>query len=305
MAFCSKCGAQLEDGNTVCPSCGNGKEKAAEQQSAKNNQSGDKNGIKNLIPFIGIAAAVIVVIIILVNVLGGGAKKPIKSLVKTMNNASYELEDYMDSTNRLFSDLVMDAFDLVGDIDKGIKKDLEKAIMDTLEDTYDELEDKYGKNIKITYEIEDEEEIDKEELEVLEEGFATISEVIEDEELSDADELMDMVEDLLGTNHMEDALDDIVTKKNVKKVAKFLKSVEKDFGKASVDAGYVITLDVEIGGKEADDKFKDLTLNVLKINGKWGIEPSSLLEFMDTVIGLDIEDVAEDVAYSILADMME
>lgn len=304
MAFCSKCGAQLENG--VCPSCGAGKEKtAAKRHTTDNKQSDGKKGIRNLIPVIGVAAAAIVVIVLLVSVLGGGARKPIKSLVKAMNKASYELEDYVGATNKLYSDLVFDALDLVGSIDKDIREDLDEAIADTFEDAYDDFVDYFGEDVKITYEIEDEEEIDEEELEAIEEALIELSEKIADEELSDADELMDKLEALMGMYGMEDALEDIVTKKNVKKVAKLLKSVEKSFGKAKVSEGYIITVDVEIEGEDNDEKLKDLTLTVLKINGKWGIEPSSLMSFIDDIIDLNVEDVAQDVAMSIMSDLVK
>ena len=132
MAFCSKCGAQLENG--VCPSCGAGKEKTVAQPAADNKQPEGKKGSNKLIPVIGVAAVVIVVIVLLVSVLGGGAKKPLKSLVKAMNNASCNFEDYVDATNKLYADIVYDAFDLVGDIDKDIKEDLDEAIVENLED---------------------------------------------------------------------------------------------------------------------------------------------------------------------------
>ena len=306
MAFCSKCGAQLEDNVTFCPACGAGKEKtAATQPAADNKQSDGKKGSNKLIPVIGVAVVAVVVIVLLVSVLGGGAKKPLKSLVKAMNSASCDFEDYVDATNMLYADIVYDAFDLVGDIDKDIKEDLDEAIVENLEDAYDEFVDYFGKDVKITYEIEDEEEIDKEDLEAIEEALIEVSEQIADEELSDADELMDKLEELLKMYRMEDALEDIATEKNVKKVAKLLKSVEKNFGKAKVSAGYVITVDVEIEGKENDEKLKDLTLTVLKINGKWGIEPSSLMNFIDNIIEFNVEDVAQDVAMSIVSDLMK
>ncbi len=306
MSFCSKCGTQMKDNASFCPSCGaavvNGK--AALKSTAGNGKQPRGKVSDKKIAIIACTLVVVVLVIFLLVKLFGGYKRPIRLLVKAMNDASCELEDYTDSTNKVFANLIDDALDLVDDIDDDIKDDLDDALEDTFEDAYDNLEYAYGKKIKITYEIEDEEKIGKEELKGFEDNLSEISKVIADEELSDADELMDMVEGVLNMYGMEDAFEDIVTKKNIKKVAKFLKSVEKEFGKVDVDAGYIITLDVEVKGRDGDEKFRDVTLMVLKVNGKWGIEPSSLLNFMDTVIGLDAEDVAEDILYSVVADMM-
>ncbi len=302
MAFCSKCGAQLENG--VCPSCGAEKEKAVSEVTGKKN-AGDAKSKWKIIA--GALIVLVVVIVIFLALFAGGPKKQLKSLVKTINKNSYEIEDYLDSVNKIYSDLVMDAFELVGDFDKDIKEDLDDAIADAFEDVYDSLEKKYGKNVKITYEIEETRKAEEDDLEAYEEALNEIAESIADEELSDADELMDNIEDLMDDYkyYIGDSLDDIVTKKNVKKIVKLMESIEKDFGKAKVTAGYIYTIDVRIEGKNDHDKLKDLDIIVLKIDGKWGIEITSLMRFVDDVIDFDAEKIAKKVVTSVVTDMIK
>jgi len=292
MAFCSKCGTQLGDNETVCPSCGTASGKAPktsnESKAPKTSKVTDviksKMSPQN-IGIIAVAVVAIIVIVLFAKLLSGGPKKPIKTAVKVMKSESCDLEDYLEPMDKLYSGLIEDAFDLVDDIDGDVKDELDDVISEMLEDVYKDLEKTYGKDIKITYDITDKEKVDKETLKEVEKNYKELAESIDKNGLSDADELWEQVDALVKSSGMEELLGDYITKKNIKKVAKFFKGVEKDFEDANVSKGYFFTMDVTIKGDDKKEEIKDIQLAVLKVNGKWGMDSSSYMRILDEIIG--------------------
>lgn len=155
--FCENCGAEMEDSEIVCKHCG--PQAPAEEPVVTDttvNKGANKNdNTKNIVVIAVVAAVVIALIVLLSSVLGGGYKKPVKNFFKGMEKADAEM--YMSAFPE-FMDY---------DYDK-----------DDMEDMLDMLEDEYGKNIKISYKIEEKEKIDKEDLEYVQEY---IEEVYEEE----------------------------------------------------------------------------------------------------------------------------
>lgn len=158
--FCRQCGAQLEDDAVKCEACGYElvKPEAAAQPEGENTQAPAANKLNNkMIGIIaGAAAALVVLIVVLVLVFsGGGYKKSIDTYIKALTTGDSDLiealapEEYWDymaeksvvSTNKVVS-----------------------AYAKTYDTYNDKLEDTFGKDLRITYKITDEDSLSKSQL---------------------------------------------------------------------------------------------------------------------------------------------
>ena len=154
--FCENCGAEMDDNQVVCPNCGNGaeaeavkaEEKVAEATQTTTSSAAKSDNVKKYAIIGGIAAAVVVLIAIIASILSGGWKKPINNYFKGMEKGN--LKTY----TKAFPDFYND------------KVDLDDDDMDKL---HDNLEDSYGKNIKIKYEVTKKENIKKDDLKKVQE----------------------------------------------------------------------------------------------------------------------------------------
>jgi RNA polymerase subunit RPABC4/transcription elongation factor Spt4 len=154
--FCENCGAEMDDNQVVCPNCGNGaeaeavkaEEKVAEATQTTTSSAAKSDNVKKYAIIGGIAAAVVILIAIIASILSGGWKKPINNYFKGMEKGN--LKTY----TKAFPDFYND------------KVDLDDDDMDKL---HDSLEDSYGKNIKIKYEVTKKENIKKDDLKKVQE----------------------------------------------------------------------------------------------------------------------------------------
>lgn len=181
--FCEFCGAQMEDNAAICPACNatpsdaNSTVNTAEVNNASATENVGNNSAntetveaavsstatasapnKNkIIPIVVAVFAALVFLSIVVSVLGGGYKKPLDNFCKGFNkeDAKYFLKTYPETYIEEYVD----------------EDDLEESLEDVLE----ELEDKYGKNIKLKYKILDKEKVDKDDLEEMEEYYEDLT----------------------------------------------------------------------------------------------------------------------------------
>lgn len=152
--FCENCGAEMEDNQVVCPSCGNGAEaeKATETATAteevKTNptSSNKSETIKKVGIIGGIVAAIVIIIAIIASIIGSGWKKPIKNYVAGMNKCD--------------SDKYLSAFP------DFLKM---KTTDSDLKDSKKNDEKEYGDNVKYSAKILKKEKISKDELKDVEE----------------------------------------------------------------------------------------------------------------------------------------
>lgn len=164
--YCGKCGSQMPDQAIVCGNCGERFESVPVSQPV--NQpvatgvgfgsfattqfndavAGAKNGNKASMKKLGIiGVAVLLVVVILFSLIGGiftgGPEKVIKNFFK-----NYE-KNKPNSVIALFPDFM--------------ENDVDGEVEDDMDNFFDYIEDEYDTTkVKITYEIEDEEEIDDE-----------------------------------------------------------------------------------------------------------------------------------------------
>ena len=159
MAFCSNCGKQIPDGsvcdcqyNNVYPS-----------PITQNNHNTVNKGF--VIMGAGLLA-IIVVVVIIVSSLGGGYKKPINDYVKAVNKCD---------TKKMLSAVLPDKKL------KEIKKETKDSIIDfdalldkmdeSLEESKEELEDDFGKNVKFSAKIIDKKKIKGDDLDEIKEDY--------------------------------------------------------------------------------------------------------------------------------------
>ena len=270
MHFCVNCGRQLRDGDT----CTCQQPKTADKnvwEQAKNTFDGRKvqKMFRKYWPFIAGGAAVIILVIVLCCTLGGSTyKTPVEGLVKTFINQETDL---VKIARRLLPDFVEgDVYRIYDKVkDSGDVEDMLDDLEDDLKSMYDYLEDYYGRGMTVACEITDKDELSKRELKSAQGAISDLySDYLEDV----IDEWEDMDDD-----EREDAADDAdLSVKDMDACVKALEKLGKKLEKVKVSKGYELTVTVSIEGKDEDDEYEDLALRVIKVNGDWMIDFTSL-----------------------------
>lgn len=188
--FCTTCGAQLDDNATFCTSCGATQGEQPKQDSAaasaadsvKNtiNDIKDKvdvgaikdsltmDNIKSLktepnkntiiaLSCIG-AVALIVIIIILCAVFSGGYKKPIDKMFKAFEDGDGK------ALMSIYPDVLIESDDFEDNIKDADYDSVKEYFEEQAEKFTDQLEEEYGKDLKISYKIEDKDELSNKKL---------------------------------------------------------------------------------------------------------------------------------------------
>jgi hypothetical protein len=145
---CPKCGSEQPEGTKFCGVCG--AEIPQTYQPEQTVSSGKKSALP-IAKIAGLAAGVIVLIIIISAISGGGYKRPIDLMFKSLQTgkASYMLK-------AVPKFVVEDTFGGYDDLD---------YIDDMFDELQDDLQDEFGKNAKISYKITDKDKLDKDDLE--------------------------------------------------------------------------------------------------------------------------------------------
>ncbi|MBQ3513704.1 MAG: hypothetical protein IJA32_07895 [Lachnospiraceae bacterium] len=294
MKFCTKCGKQLED-NEVC-SCTTQNvvndpfQQTTEQetfyQSSQTTFEGNNsqpvfntNAVnepvqgsskKTIIGLVAAAAVVVVLgILLVVSLAGGGYKKPVDKICKTINKQEKDIDKLVGAFLPDFADdAYSDFMKIMKDSDE--VADAYEEAEDSMEELYESLEDSFGDDVKVTYEIKKKEKMDKDDLE-------DIEETIHDFYDSYLDEIVDKIDDM-DSDDWEDMADDLdISESKAKKVGKVIKSFAKELEKAKVSSGYTLKVKIKIEGDE-DDASETFKFNVIKVNGDWMIDYFTLFE---------------------------
>ncbi|MBQ9765580.1 MAG: zinc-ribbon domain-containing protein [Lachnospiraceae bacterium] len=302
MAFCAKCGAQMEDNVAFCPACG--ASTATEETPNVQNEAVAPVANEQKKPFPtklvaiigGAAAALILLVVILVVALGGGYKKPVKTLLSAYKKGENNYEVYAKTMPKAMYKAYFDGLDLLFTLDDQYQKDFEKDSARYYEDEFDGLEEHYGK-YKLSFEVKDYDELKKSEIKEIVSYYEDYAEAVKD--YTDADDLMDLVDEAMEYDDFEDEYEDVLTEKNVKKIAKYFEGIYKEFKDVEISKAYIVEVDVEIEGED-DDWDYTYEIYVAKLNGSWGIVSDHVYDIAGSYAsGYWLESRLEDIMWDI------
>ena len=165
--FCEECGSPMEDNASFCENCGTAvpQEAAAPAGNVFTKFVDRLKSDKKFAIIVGGVAAALVLVIVLICVFSGGGSGYTKALdnyidvmikgnVKNLENlAPPQYWEYMEDENDMDMDDMMDSLE------------------ERLDDLKEYMEDEFGKNIKVTYEIRDEKELSEKKLEGIAEAL--------------------------------------------------------------------------------------------------------------------------------------
>ena len=191
--FCTLCGAELNDNASFCTSCGakqnpvnqaepnvnananNQSDVAAMTAAADNMKNAVVNGVSGAtekiksskhgpLIIVGVLVALVIILFVIVFCLifgGGNYETPVKNFVKVCEKGDGKA--YRDMI--MASDKEIKALEKVLELtDEG---DFDDYCQEQAEDIQESVQDKYGDNVKISYDIVDKEELDEDELKKL------------------------------------------------------------------------------------------------------------------------------------------
>lgn len=146
--FCSKCNSPMNDGDIKCGYCGAVANEAPAQAPAKKKQKVDLAKLmkdpkaKKFAPVAIVAAALVVVLLVVAIASGVGYKGVAKKYMKAMVKG--DADKYVNVISGKFFDEDFDEEDMA---------DYKENFVDSNKDGYDELEEEYGSNVKVKYNI--------------------------------------------------------------------------------------------------------------------------------------------------------
>ncbi len=306
--ICRNCGQEIPESSMFCSNCG----QAAEENSINinnqqyseqeyqqynneqyinqeyNQQYNNLTVINRIFQKINSTTLVLTIVIMLVILFlkscffGSDYKTPLDDMVKMINKRQTNIDKVADV---VIPEILSDSYDEIIDVLKSNKeykkdfktfytKDLPDAAEDLYDDFFDEMEDIYGKNPKISYEIKDKEKLDKEEKEAIAKIYSLFTKL--------SSGVIDCIEAL------EDCTE--LTEKDIKKLIKQVEALEKKLDKFKVSSGYLLNVKLTIKGKDKKDSEK-MDIVVIKVNGEWMIDYISSI--MINSENCDLDEVDE------------
>ncbi|MDE6148471.1 MAG: zinc ribbon domain-containing protein [Ruminococcus sp.] len=147
--FCTKCGAPLENNAAFCTNCG------ALVDTKNNSVNLHKKSTAILLG--GILAGIIIIVILISLIFGGGYKSAIDNYFEGLEDAN--AKKFMNAMPECQIEYLEKSFEDYDEYDS-----LKEYFEYLLEVALDEVEDEYGDDISISYEIKDKEELSDKEL---------------------------------------------------------------------------------------------------------------------------------------------
>lgn len=305
--FCQNCGQEIPDDSRFCDYCGQPQQVYDGQGTGEQQGYGpygeppvnyDTQGYGNqpvygtepkrnsgkMIGIIACLLAAVVIIVILRACFGGKPTTPLNNIQKIINKQETDITKIVDATTPGF---VSDAYKDMLKVLEG-NKEYKKTIKEILENSedqiddlwsysFDDLEDEYGKNVKISYKVKKKEKLTKDEKKSISEGYAAFADL--------SSGVTDCIENLGKCTELSD--------KEINKLVKIVEKLEKKLEKIKVTDGYLMTIDLKVKGKEDDDSEK-VDIVVIKVDGDWTIDYLSTYLINDSDYDLDEVDEAVD-----------
>ncbi|MBR3307728.1 MAG: zinc ribbon domain-containing protein [Lachnospiraceae bacterium] len=227
----------------------------------KKSGSGAKLGAMIGIAAGGVVAAVIV-IIILINVLGGGYKKPMNDIIKSLNGHKMDskyFSSYLEPNAVKFGNSVEGCFKK-----SDYYEDWKDDMADSYDDMYDSLEDTYGEHVRFSVKWKDKKKMSDRDIRDMNEDLEDMAEYYEKFEWDDDDAYEDF-QDYMGD--LKDGAD--LKDSDLDKIQKAAGEYVKSFDKLKVTAGVYADLEITIKGRKKDSTLKLRNAEFVKLNGKW------------------------------------
>lgn len=305
--FCQNCGQEIPDDSRFCDYCGQPQQVYDGQGTGEQQGYGpygeppvnyDTQGYGNqpvygtepkrnsgkMIGIIACLLAAVVIIVILRACFGGKPTTPLNNIQKIINKQETDITKIVDATTPGF---VSDAYKDMLKVLEGNKeykktvKEILKNSGDQIDDlwsySFDDLEDEYGKNVKISYKVKKKEKLTKDEKKSISEGYAAFADL--------SSGVTDCIENLDKCTELSD--------KEINKLVKIVENLEKKLEKIKVTDGYLMTVDLIAKGKDDDDSEK-VDIVVIKVDGDWTIDYLSTYLINDSDYDLDEVDEAVD-----------
>jgi len=235
---------------------------------------------------IGLAVIVILAVLFLKSCFFGSSyKTPLDDMLKIVNKKQTNIDKIADAVvPAMLSDTYEEVIDLLKsnkEYKKDFKKLYDKTLPEAIEDTYDEfydnMENIYGKNIKISYKIEDKEKLDKDERKAIASAYSSFAQL--------SSGITDCIEALENCTEFKE--------KELKKLVKQVEALEKKLDKFKVSSGYVLDVEFTIKGKK-DETSQNMDIVVIKADGDWMIDFLSTAMLNSGVYDLDELDEMTD-----------
>lgn len=211
---------------------------------------------------IGIGAAVLVAAILLIAHLNNIPTTPVNKLQKYYNAKSYktQMEWLKDSANGFAKSELNKIISLMKKTED-YKEDLKDAKEDYKESVAN-MKEEYGSNYKYTFKVEDKEKMDKDDLKDYRDTVRSRAKTI----VNNLEEFIDDAD----SSDWEDLADELgLSKSQAKELVKTCLKLAKKLKSVKITDGYELDVVRTLKGKEVDDMEYDMSLTVVKVDGKW------------------------------------
>ena len=215
----------------------------------------------------GAAVVVIIAVIVVLSLLGNTYKAPVDAAEKLLNSQSLnQITDRLPDLLNGFGESELETIISTIKKSEAYKENAEDLAAD-FEDNIDDLKAEAGDDYKIRIQIEDRDELEKEDLRNFRDKLRTVGKSI-DASIENLDE-----------DDFEDASEDLgLSMSRVKKMANALEDFGKQCRTAKVTEGYKLELRLIATGSELDEPQETtLPLYVYKVDGRWIPDPFSLM----------------------------
>lgn len=215
----------------------------------------------------GIAALIVIIIIVVSVVSGNGYKKPLDNICEVFNDGETDVNNIAEAFLPGFAaDAFNDAYAIIKKSDDF--EDAEESIDEYIESIYDDLEDIYGDDISVTYEIKDSERLDDDDLEDITEALEAMYE-------SSLEDILDDLDDM-DNDDWEEVADNLSIKTSqAKKLGEILTDLIKEFKNPDVSDGYLLKVRIKVKGDDDKNDPDKIEVAVIKLNGDWMLAPNS------------------------------
>lgn len=277
MAFCEYCGRQLAEGE-VC----NCRQNQTGNEPAEQKPKKSKKGL------------VIAIIVLILIVAGGvaaflnianGYKKPVDSIASAINKKNTDIDSL---ASIVLPDFAVSSYKKAVKIMKTSENfaDGYDEVTQALADFYDSMDDSYGVGWKVKFDCADKERLDSDQLDRVSAVYAGFYDTY----------FESICEDIAGYDKYdyEDLADTMdITASKAKDICKVAVNFMKEFKDIKVTDGYNLTGRVVVSDSTGETLWKSdkMTVKVIKLNGDWMIDYTSVISGSDLRSwGIDLLD---------------